>query len=78
MAIIRSPTTIIPTFRHQNILWVMAYDDYPMTSIAAKEKWFPYGLEKSAWFTFYHDAFYRAVKWDEKGKNIIASIKREG
>ena len=57
---------IMPTHAHQNVLWVMAYDDYPMNSIAAKQKWIPYGLEKNAWFTFYHDAFYRAVKWDQK------------
>ena len=43
----------------------------PMASIAAKEKWLPYGLEKNAWFTFYHDAFYRAVKWGEDGKQIV-------
>ena len=35
---------IMPTHAHQNVLWVMAYDDYPMNSIAAKEKWLQYGL----------------------------------
>ena len=34
-------------------------------------------LRKNAWFTFYHDAFYRAVKWDMTGKQIVKSIKRE-
>jgi glyoxylase-like metal-dependent hydrolase (beta-lactamase superfamily II) len=68
---------IMATHAHQNVLWVMAYDDYPMTSISAKEKWLGYGLEKMAWFTFYHDAFYRAVKWDAHGKNIVDSIKRK-
>ena len=29
---------IMPTHAHQNPLWVMAYDDYPMTSVFAKEK----------------------------------------
>jgi len=29
---------IMPTHAHQNPLWVLAYDDYPMTSIFAKEK----------------------------------------
>jgi len=48
-----------------------------MVSIAAKEKWLPYGLGKNAWFTFYHDAFYRAVKWGLDGKEIVESIKRE-
>ncbi|ETI70442.1 YtnP family quorum-quenching lactonase [Neobacillus vireti] len=68
---------LMATHAHQNVLWVMAYDDYPMDSIAAKEKWLPYGLGKNAWFTFYHDAFYRAVKWDSDGKQITESIKRE-
>jgi len=68
---------LMATHAHQNALWVMAYDDYPMVSIAAKEKWLPYGLEKNAWFTFYHDAFYRAVKWGLDGKEIVKSIKRE-
>jgi glyoxylase-like metal-dependent hydrolase (beta-lactamase superfamily II) len=67
---------LMATHAHQNVLWVMAYDDYPMDSIAAKEKWFPYGVENNAWFTFYHDAFYRAVKWGENGQ-IAESIKRE-
>ncbi len=68
---------IMATHAHQNVLWVMAYDDYPMASIAAKQKWLPYGLEKNAWFTFYHDALYRAVKWGEDGQ-MVECIKREG
>ncbi|MFZ7944936.1 MULTISPECIES: YtnP family quorum-quenching lactonase [Bacillaceae] len=68
---------LMATHAHQNVLWVMAYDDYPMDSIAAKEKWLPFGLAKNAWFTFYHDAFYRAVKWGQDGKEIVESIKRE-
>lgn len=67
---------LMPTHAHKNSLWVMAYDDYPMDSIAAKEKWVPYALEHNAWFTFYHDAFYRAVKWGADGQ-IVESIKRQ-
>ena len=68
---------LMATHAHQNILWVMAYDDYPMTSIAGKQKWLTRGFEKNAWFSFYHDAFYRAVKWDQEGKQLITRIKRE-
>ncbi|PLS02032.1 YtnP family quorum-quenching lactonase [Neobacillus cucumis] len=68
---------LMATHVHQNVLWVMAYDDYPMTSIAAKQKWLSLGLAKNAWFTFYHDAFYRAVKWDADGKQMVDSIKRK-
>jgi len=59
---------LLPTHAHQNPLWVMAYDDYPMNSIREKLKWIPYAREKDAWLTFYHDAVYRAVKWDEAGQ----------
>ena len=37
---------LLPTHAHQNVLWVMAYDDYPMTSIENKQKWMKYGAEK--------------------------------
>lgn len=68
---------IMPTHAHSNVLWVMAYDDYPMTSIFAKEKWMKYGLENNVWYSFYHDAYYRAVKWDISGKEIVAEVKRK-
>jgi glyoxylase-like metal-dependent hydrolase (beta-lactamase superfamily II) len=66
---------LMPTHAHKPALWVMAYDDYPMNSIKAKEDWIPYGISKNAWFIFYHDAIYRAVKWDEQG-TITDRIKR--
>ncbi|MCM3179525.1 MBL fold metallo-hydrolase [Cytobacillus horneckiae] len=68
---------IMPTHAHQNVLWVLAFDDYPMDSIAAKQKWMKIGLENNAWFFFYHDTIYRAVKWDQEGKSIIDSLERE-
>jgi glyoxylase-like metal-dependent hydrolase (beta-lactamase superfamily II) len=67
---------IMPTHAHQNPLWVLAYDDYPMTSIFAKEKWIADAINNGAWFIFYHDAFYRALKWDENG-NLVDEIKCE-
>ncbi|WP_078414073.1 YtnP family quorum-quenching lactonase [Priestia abyssalis] len=66
---------ILPTHAHQNPLWVMAYDDYPMTSIEQKQKWIQYGVDHNAWFSFYHDAYYRALKWDAKGE-IAEKIER--
>lgn len=68
---------IMPTHAHQNVLWVMAYDDYPMTSIVGKQKWLKYGLSKNAWFTFYHDAIFRAVKWNAESNEIEEKIKIE-
>ncbi|MEK3890325.1 YtnP family quorum-quenching lactonase [Bacillus sp. FSL K6-3431] len=67
---------LMPTHAHQNSLWVLAYDDYPMDSIRAKEKWIPETVKARDWFTFYHDGHYRALKWDEEG-NIIAAVKRK-
>ncbi len=67
---------LMPTHAHQNPLWVLAYDDYPMTSIAAKEKWANIGREKQAWYIFYHDAKYRALKWDEN-LEVVEAVLRE-
>lgn len=66
---------LMATHAHQNVLWVMAYDDYPMTSIAEKQKWMKFAAEKDAWFTFYHDSVYRAIKLDENGE-ITSVVKR--
>ncbi|TCP26660.1 hypothetical protein EV207_11993 [Scopulibacillus darangshiensis] len=67
---------IMPTHAHQNVLWVLAYDDYPMDSIREKQKWLPYGLDNNAWFTFYHDGQFRAMKWDQNGK-VMDEVKRQ-
>ncbi len=69
---------IMPTHAHSNPLWVLAYDDYPMDSIFAKEKLMKEGLAKGYRFIFYHDAVYRLVKWDESGQEIIEFVKRTG
>ncbi len=66
---------IMPTHAHQNVLWVLAYDDYPMKSIEQKQKWMGEGLANEAWYIFYHDALYRAIKWNQSGE-IIDSLKR--
>lgn len=67
---------IMPTHAHSNVLWVLAYDDYPMDSVYQKQKWMKTGLEKRVWYSFYHDAYYRAIKWDQTGKQVIDEVKR--
>ncbi|WP_010532341.1 YtnP family quorum-quenching lactonase [Lentibacillus jeotgali] len=67
---------IMPTHAHQNKLWVLAYDDYPVTSVHQKEEWMDYGYRSQAWYTFYHDAYYRAIKFDESGDRI-EEVERE-
>ncbi|MFD2630478.1 MBL fold metallo-hydrolase [Oceanobacillus kapialis] len=67
---------IMPTHAHQNKLWALAYDDYPVTSVLEKEKWMATGYANRSWYTFYHDAFYRAIKFNEDGE-IIDRVDRE-
>lgn len=67
---------IYPTHVHKNPLWVTAYDDYPMDSIQAKEKWVEEGIKQGYRFLFYHDAYYRMVKWDTEGKEMVDALKR--
>lgn len=59
---------LMPTHAHQPVLWALAYDDYPVTSVHQKEKWMEKGYMKNAWFTFYHDTYYRAIKFDSSGE----------
>ena len=66
---------IMPTHAHQNPLWVLAYDDYPMDSIFAKEKLMKEALENGYYFSFYHDAYYRILKWSPDGKEIVESVQ---
>jgi glyoxylase-like metal-dependent hydrolase (beta-lactamase superfamily II) len=58
---------LLPTHVHANPLWVMAYDHYPLDTIALKEQWIRSGTEAGIWFTFYHDAFLQACKFGDKG-----------
>ncbi len=64
---------LMPTHAHQNPLWVLAYDDYPMDSIKVKDEWLNKVLEEGWWVIFYHDAVYRAAKFDGEG-NIEEKI----
>lgn len=68
---------IMPTHAHQNPLWVLAFDDYPMDSIYAKEKLMKEALANGYYFSFYHDAYYRILKWSEDGKEIVESLERK-
>ncbi|WP_158736535.1 MBL fold metallo-hydrolase [Alteribacillus sp. YIM 98480] len=63
------------THAHQNVLWVMAFDDYPMDSIAVKQKFMDIGYNNEAWFTFYHDYKYRAIQYNSQGEKIKAVEK---
>ncbi|MCL5023517.1 MAG: MBL fold metallo-hydrolase [Nitrospirae bacterium] len=64
---------LLPTHAHFNPLWVMAYDNFPLDAIRRKEELEAKGVKEGAWFTFYHDPFMNACKFDEKG-NILEKI----
>lgn len=68
---------IMPTHAHQNVLWVLAYDDYPMDSIAKKQEYVTPAIERESWFMFYHDYKYRLLKWDASGKKVLDSLERD-
>ncbi|MBM3270629.1 MAG: MBL fold metallo-hydrolase [Candidatus Sericytochromatia bacterium] len=63
---------LLPTHAHLNPLWVMAYDDFPMDSIARKSEWLPRARDGNWWLTFYHDAFMLAGRFDADGKAVEA------
>ncbi|MEQ7218295.1 MBL fold metallo-hydrolase [Vagococcus fluvialis] len=67
---------LMPTHAHQNPLWVLAYDDYPMTSIFKKDELLKKGYENNYTFFFYHDAFYRVIQWDKEGKEKVKVLER--
>lgn len=67
---------IMPTHAHQNVLWVLAYDDYPMDSIAQKQKHLLPAIEEGAYFLFYHDYKYRVLRWSKDGKEILEAVVR--
>ncbi len=67
---------LMPTHAHRNPLWVLAYDDYPVTSIENKLNWLKIGEAHHAWFIFYHDAFYRGIKWNDQG-DIVEKVVRK-
>ncbi len=66
---------LMPTHAHHNPLWVLAYDDYPMDSIRAKERYLVPAVKEGAWFIFYHDHKYRALQWDENHQVVEAVLR---
>ncbi len=63
---------LLPNIAYGNPLWITAYDNYPLDSIAAKEQLLVQALEKDAWLLLYHDPQTHACKFDERGK-LMAS-----
>lgn len=58
---------LMPSRHHLNPLWVMAYDNFPLTSIEQRGAWTRKLAERDWWLLFYHDVEFGAGKWDVDG-----------
>ena len=65
---------LLPTHAHFNPLWVTAYDNFPLDAIEVKKELESRGIKEGSWFTFYHDPFIQACRFDEEG-NIVEEWK---
>ena len=59
---------LMPTRHHLNPLWVMAYDNFPMTSIEQRGSWTHQIAERDWWLLFYHDVELGAGRWGVDGQ----------
>lgn len=64
---------LFPTHTNFNPLWITAYDNFPLDSIQQKEKLEEKYIKEKAWFTFYHDPFMAACRFDKDG-NILEKV----
>jgi len=58
---------LMPMPAYSNPLWITAYDNFPLDSIAAKEQFMGQALGLDAWLLFYHDPEIMACKLDGNG-----------
>ncbi len=59
---------LLPNTAYTNPLWITAYDNFPLDSVAAKEEIMPKAIQEKVWFLFYHDPNTLACKLTEKGE----------
>lgn len=58
---------LLPNTAYTNPLWITAYDNFPLESVAAKEEIFKEAAARDAWFLFYHDPHTLACRFDKQG-----------
>ena len=58
---------LLPMPAYSNPLWITAYDNFPLDSIAAKEQFLGQAIRADAWLLFYHDPKILACKLDGDG-----------
>ena len=58
---------LLPMPAYGNPLWITAYDNFPLDSIAAKEEFLEEAIRQDGWLLFYHDPEIPACKLDGDG-----------
>jgi glyoxylase-like metal-dependent hydrolase (beta-lactamase superfamily II) len=58
---------LLPMPAYSNPLWITAYDNFPLDSVAAKEQFLGQARGRDAWQLFYHDPEILACKLDGDG-----------
>lgn len=58
---------LMASHHHLNPLWVMAYDNFPMTSIEQRRDWTRRIAERDWWLLFYHDVELAAGRFSPDG-----------
>ncbi|HEY8393373.1 MAG TPA: MBL fold metallo-hydrolase [Thermaerobacter sp.] len=69
---------LLPTHGHRNPLLVMAYDNFPLTSVEQKRRWLEAAVAGGWWILFYHDPFVLAARPDEEGWAELVRTGRRG
>ncbi len=66
------PSDLSPTAAHFRTPFVMGYDNYPLTTIEEKKKYFSKAYEENAIIILEHDAFRQAIRLGTDKNNFIA------
>ena len=67
---------LLPNQAHFNPLWVTAFDNFPLVSVHQKEVLIPQAVAENAWFTFYHDPYLSACRFNGRG-DIVEKHERQ-
>lgn len=59
---------LLPSQAYFNPLWITPYDNFPLDSLAAKEKLIGRAVAENQWFLFYHDPYLAACRFDQAGR----------
>lgn len=66
---------LTPTSAHISYPFIMGYDNFPLTTLAEKEKYFPIAYEDNWTIVFEHDAFAQAGKLGMNEKGVFVKEK---